>query len=475
MSKGTDNLIAILVVGVHTMFNLEKAFANTYNPKTGLYARKDALVDLVPVQFTELRAKITKLVKKYPAKLVVKIVTAGYPECPCCGRPITSPNRSGSKRDEFTKTCGRKPCLSWYLRQGSDHGKALSAKAKEEIYENLQPYFRVIEDGTFYAKVKCTKCGSVRKRTSINASAHCNCSKGEAIVSRRSSNRAQEKAERVAALESSLPSSLKLVKVHEPAFKVDLRCNLCGKTQTKWLCVATGWKCGCKRDQSLADHWDSMKQATLSRVKQHFKGLGLKYAGTTSDGRYRAICKCGLTFVPNQPLLLKVGCRSCATKAATPARVAQSVKTCLKRYGVSHVSQHKPIHDRQVNSGYRAKPYRLGRRVVNVRGYEPQALDYLLALGIPVGCIRAGGKGIPSIRYKYQGKDRVYFPDILLTAPGKRDTLVEVKSTYTFKVDPKLKAKQKAVEKAGYAFRLLVMTEDGRRLSPKELKQCKRL
>ncbi len=461
---------------VPKMFDLAKAFNATYNPASGLYIRKDRLVSLIPDHEVALKAQVRKLIKTYPAKLTVKILTEGYPSCPCCGRNITKPNMSGAQRDEFIKTCGRTSCQRWYLQQGSDFAKNLQHKAKAGFEESLQPYMRVIEENAFSFIVECTRCGRTRKRTQANATAHCSCSKGASVRDTRALNNAAEKKAKVRNIKATLPKSLRITKVHKKKSVVDIHCSDCGVTQTKPLCLIQGWACGCRKQERMAAHWESVKDDTLKRTRQHLRSLGLRYIGQADTGEYLVRCKCGKEFVPNQPLMLKVGCRSCSTKETASERVKRSRRTCLERYGVEYPAQHGPIMQKMVNSGYRAKPYSLGDRVVNVRGYEPQALDWLLARGINPKHIFAGGVGISAIPYRFQGRTRYYFPDILLKAKGKKPTLIEVKSTWTLKLNLAMNlAKKRAAEKAGYTFHLFVMAQDGTRLDTnKEITKCRK-
>lgn len=459
------------------MFNLANAFNATYNPVSGLYLRKDRLLSIIPECETALRKQVVKLIKVYPAKLVVKVLTEGYPDCPCCGKKITKPNMSGNKRDEFIKTCGRKSCQRWYIQQGSDFARDLQTKAQAGFKDQLQPYMRIVSENAFNFTVECSRCGRVRERTQANAGAHCSCSKGASVRDTRALNSEAEKKSRLRAIREDLPASLKITKVHPKKFVVDIKCSDCGTTQTKHLCTLPTWRCGCRKQERLEGHWASIRDDTLQRTRKHLRNLGLKYLGQTDSGKYLVRCKCGQEFVPNQPLMLKVGCKSCSVKHTAPVRIAKSKETCLERYGVEYVAQHGPIHQKMVNAGYRAKPYSLAGRVVNVRGYEPQALDWLIARGIDPKHINAGSKGISAIPYKFQDRTHYYFPDILLKAKGKRSTLIEVKSTWTLKLDlARNLAKKRAAEKAGYTFHFFVMTHDGRRLDTnKEITKCKKL
>ena len=80
-------------------------------------------------------------------------------------------------------------------------------------------------------------------------------------------------------------------------------------------------------------------------------------------------------------------------------------------------------------------------------------------MGIPVADIIAGRvKEIPSIRYNFNGKSRVHFPDIYIPT---KNMLVEVKSTYTYNKDiDKNLAKHQACKAAGFEHIILVINDN---------------
>lgn len=113
----------------------------------------------------------------------------------------------------------------------------------------------------------------------------------------------------------------------------------------------------------------------------------------------------------------------------------------------------------------------LGRRQVNVKGYEPQGLKHLLSTGIKATDIAVYNEGrVPSFRYKLYGTSRLFCPDFMVLS---KKQIVEVKSLATLGItngfrDHKpgfllamTKAKAKAVTAAGYSFLLLVMDKEG--------------
>lgn len=110
-----------------------------------------------------------------------------------------------------------------------------------------------------------------------------------------------------------------------------------------------------------------------------------------------------------------------------------------------------------------------GRRLL--RGREPQALAWLIA-NTSLKAKDIITKSLPVLRYYFAGKQRRYYPDMLT---GNK--LIEVKSLESAGLSKSkffykgselfdmLKAKAKAAHKAGYEFRLLVMSADGQRVS----------
>jgi hypothetical protein len=105
-----------------------------------------------------------------------------------------------------------------------------------------------------------------------------------------------------------------------------------------------------------------------------------------------------------------------------------------------------------------------------LRGREPQALAWIKA-NTKFKSRDIQTTKLPVFRYSFAGKQRRYYPDMLVA-----NRVVEVKSlesaglsktAYFYKdVDlfSMLKAKASAVEKAGYEFRLLIMSADGSKI-----------
>lgn len=143
-----------------------------------------------------------------------------------------------------------------------------------------------------------------------------------------------------------------------------------------------------------------------------------------------------------------VRCKKCSTEwSANIGNLLHKVNgksgcpSCAKRY---------------INGAY--KTIKLAGKNVKVQGYEPQAIEYLIEKGISEKRIKVFTEGkVETVPYTYLGKSHEYWPDIRV---GK--TLYEVKSIRTLLVAlARNKAKAKACEQLGFAFKLLLISNKG--------------
>jgi hypothetical protein len=118
-------------------------------------------------------------------------------------------------------------------------------------------------------------------------------------------------------------------------------------------------------------------------------------------------------------------------KCSENCKVKKCEETCIERYGVRNVSQNPLIFEKIFKSLVSRKLYKfLSGKKIFVQGWEPYAIDYLLEDFSEDDLYF--GKDIPRIRYNYKNKDHIYFPDIYIKSI---DTIVEVKSNYTYNID----------------------------------------
>ena len=111
------------------------------------------------------------------------------------------------------------------------------------------------------------------------------------------------------------------------------------------------------------------------------------------------------------------------------------------------------------------KTFKIHGRTFKCTGYEPQAIEYLIkSRKVPARLISTE---VPVFQYRYANADCKYTPDLIVD--GRY--VIEVKSELTFgclgsmfgvNVLTKNKAKARAVERAGYEFRMIVVRVTGR-------------
>lgn len=279
-------------------------------------------------------------------------------------------------------------------------------------------------------------------------------------------------------------------------------CPTCGRESSK------------AKRQLLGTHHttDSYRKAVADKHGNRIRVIG-EYLGYTRRSEYskKTLHSCRkhgeFEAWPESILLTQYGCPSCAAekKIARHDRLTQSqFRKCLKEVNPTirhigvYVNRTTKTEFRCRNCGYEwstvpeavlrekrrtgcnacfvtsarsnwngtvFKEYRLGRRTVQVRGYEPQALDYLLSKGYQPNQIFVG-KDVPRIRYYHDGKARWYYPDIWIP---HENLIVEVKSTYFFGATDinlfrSVKAKREATLQH-HNFALLVMSEDGNKVN----------
>lgn len=112
-------------------------------------------------------------------------------------------------------------------------------------------------------------------------------------------------------------------------------------------------------------------------------------------------------------------------------------------------------------SQYKRRPYKLGDRTVLVQGGEGRALYEVVELeGVdPNDIATTKAEGLPTFRYDYDGRRRVYIPDFFIKS---KNMVVEVKSDATLGIYDQntftqVQAKTKSVLEARHNFRLMVI------------------
>ena len=127
-------------------------------------------------------------------------------------------------------------------------------------------------------------------------------------------------------------------------------------------------------------------------------------------------------------------------------------KTNLKKYGVEYPIQNIEIFKKL----YKKKQYTFKNGVnIRVQGYEPFALKLLENNGYNYDDLDFNF----SIKYNYNNKHKIYFPDIYIP---KENRIIEVKSKYTYEKMKKLNlAKCESCIKKGFNFEFWIFNKKG--------------
>lgn len=157
---------------------------------------------------------------------------------------------------------------------------------------------------------------------------------------------------------------------------------------------------------------------------------------------------------------------TCEEKYNGPAPIcSEEIKEKLRntffiRYDVNAAMQHPVFLLKQQNSAFKLKNYILPNgSIINVQGYEPQYLDWYFKNKGKVEDIEYDMTKIPVIHYLFKEKKAVYFPDFYIKSTN---TIVEVKSTYTYEADLEINLlKKQASLDSGYNFLFYIMSQEG--------------
>ncbi|MEM4260988.1 MAG: hypothetical protein QXG00_07140 [Candidatus Woesearchaeota archaeon] len=141
-------------------------------------------------------------------------------------------------------------------------------------------------------------------------------------------------------------------------------------------------------------------------------------------------------------------------------KIRNKIKNILiKRYGVEYALQNPEIYEKcilnKIKNSYKFKEYisPTGKKY-RVKGYEGNVIDYLIQAGINENDFTNLRIEIPTIEYYFDGKKRIYYPDIFIRS---KNMLIEVKSTYSYmkEMDKNL-AKQNSCKRAGYNHIIII-------------------
>lgn len=267
----------------------------------------------------------------------------------------------------------------------------------------------------------------------------------------------------------------------EGANGIFTQCTFCNKVSKRSLNYWIKYpNCYCQRAINIARSQRLPKEEVEALLKRgnvkalsEYKGLNHKMkveclgcghrwaAWATNLSRSKSCFHCGQEKLRRNNLE-KYGVESSIQRSDV---IAKRRATMMDKYGVEHALQDKGLFEKNLRSSFKLKKFQLGKRTVEVQGYEDQALVYVLSKGVRPRDIECGsGSAVPSVPYVWKGKARIYHPDIYVKSLNR---IFEVKSKYTYTRGLKLNlAKKAACEAAGYKFTFLIMDGHGNRIKP---------
>jgi hypothetical protein len=133
---------------------------------------------------------------------------------------------------------------------------------------------------------------------------------------------------------------------------------------------------------------------------------------------------------------------------------AEIIKTNNIRYSCDNVMQNAEIAQRCMDNAKKVKKLILpSGNELNFQGYENIAIIKLLE-SYNEDEIISLRTGMPSIQYSHNGTLHRYYPDIYIE---KENLIIEVKSAYTFTLDPeKIELKKQACLDAGFNYQFWI-------------------
>ena len=184
----------------------------------------------------------------------------------------------------------------------------------------------------------------------------------------------------------------------------------------------------------------------------------------TRDSNVQFVCFCGNASIGNFRIFDKrhrAKCKECYQKMG----YEKHLKTMLERYGVKNALHHPELFYKLQKTSFKWKQFVFpSGRIVEVQGYEHFAIRDLLKK-YKEHDIKCGkhSKEVPRVKYIFEDKNRVYYPDIYIASMNK---IVEVKSMFTYnkRLEQNLAKKKACIEK-GYIFEFAIYNKKGVRLN----------
>lgn len=138
----------------------------------------------------------------------------------------------------------------------------------------------------------------------------------------------------------------------------------------------------------------------------------------------------------------------------------------MSKFGVEHFMQLQEYFDYRLKRSARTKIAIFKGSPVPCQGFEKEAIEFL-SKWKNVKLVATDRKYVPKVAYEFDGKNRIYYPDLFIKFDDGRRAIIEVKSPYSLNPSPeilqknlcKFKAAQKYFASLGITFAVMVISK----------------
>ena len=136
----------------------------------------------------------------------------------------------------------------------------------------------------------------------------------------------------------------------------------------------------------------------------------------------------------------------------------------LSKFGVEHCMQLHEYFEYRLKKSARTKIAIFKGIPVQCQGFEKEAIEFL-SKWKNVKFVATERKYVPKVAYEFDGKKKIYYPDLFIKFNNGQQAIIEVKSTYSLNASPeilrknlcKFKTAQKYFASLGMKFAVMIV------------------
>jgi hypothetical protein len=230
--------------------------------------------------------------------------------------------------------------------------------------------------------------------------------------------------------------------------KGDDKCKVCNNT-TSFFSVSCGYSNCCSKECSNIYRYNQSQKAIFEKysVKNVFQIDDIKKKrNKTMKQKYGSEHTSSSIFLKNKrekTFIKKYGVTSYTSTLEFKEKRKQ---TCIKKYGVENNSQNRDQYEKMQKAAYKLKQF----RKTNLWYQGSYELDFLEKYYDIFSDIKRG----PSIKYKFNGKNRVYHSDFYIPS---LNLVIECKNNWLYNRDKEiLEEKKKATIANGFNYIMIL-------------------